>query len=175
MGDVLQLGKKWPTSDGVPPLEENTTWLEVGALRIGYEYRVLTDDVLGATPGLALAEDAPTGFDTEGGSIHVCDGVTGDEYLRFDVFDGDPHYHYLTPGTMNWVIPFDLVAHGDMWEWVFDCLRRRLRPMLREAGAVVLADRVDVDAVVAVIPDLERLARLGRQDEHVLGVRERHA
>jgi hypothetical protein len=162
MAEVLQLGKKWPTSDGVPPIEENTTWLDVGVLRIGYEYRVLTDDLLGHTEGLVIADDAPIGFDTEGGSIHVNDAATGDEYLRFDVFEGDAHYHYLTPGRRNWVIPFDLVAHGDMWEWVFDCLRRRLRPMLREAGALHLLDQVDDAAVLAAIPELERLAKLGR-------------
>ena len=46
----------------------------------------------------AIAEGRPDVIEDEGVSLHVCDGETGAEYLRFDVFVKEPHYHYIVPG-----------------------------------------------------------------------------
>ena len=43
-----------------------------------------------------LREQSPEGgFADEGVTIHVFDADDGHEYLRFDVFDDEPHYHYI--------------------------------------------------------------------------------
>ena len=91
-------------------------------------------------------------------SIHVCDDGDGGEYLRFDAFDGDPHYHYLTPGVGHTVIIFDEAALGDMLPWTLHCLRERLPQMLTMAGAGDLVERIDIADVHAALPEIERLA-----------------
>jgi hypothetical protein len=60
-----------------------------------------------------LLEKSPEGgFADEGVTIHVFDASDGHEYLRFDVFDDEPHYHYIhrTVGdtVVNNVIDFDV-------------------------------------------------------------------
>ncbi len=79
------------------------------------------------------------GFFDKGVSLHVCAVDPAHEFLRFDVFDDDPHYHYVdTSGTANRVVAFDEVAHGDMLPWALDRLRSHLPAMLtrgrRRAG-----------------------------------------
>ncbi len=93
-------------------------------------------------------------MEDRGWSVHVCDAATGAEYLRFDVFEGDPHYHYIHPGDHHFVVPFDRAASGDMTEWAIECLRRRLPEMLEHAGASDLAARVDRAQLEAAIPEL---------------------
>jgi hypothetical protein len=145
----------------IPPVPENTKTFTVGPVEIGVEYRHLTDDILGA----AYADDAEAaavieaskpeaGLDDEGISIHVCDAGTGDEYLRFDCFADDPHYHYILPGSHQIVIAFDEVAGGRFLDWAIERLRSRLPEMLREAGAVDLADRVDPAEIEAALPTI---------------------
>jgi len=106
----------------------------------------------------ALPEEDLVGFDSRGVSIHVSDALDGGEYLRFDAFDGDPHYHYLTPGVGHTVIIFDDAALGDMFPWTFHCLRDRLPQMLTMAGAGDLVDRIDIADVHAALPEIERVA-----------------
>jgi hypothetical protein len=88
----------------------------------------------------------------------VCDARDGGEYLRFDAFDGDPHYHYLTPGVGHTVIIFDDAALGDMFPWTLGCLRDRLPQMLAMAGATDLLERIDIADVHAALPEIERVA-----------------
>ena len=69
-----------------------------------------------------LREKSPEGgFFDEGVTIHVFDAGDGHEYLRFDVFDDEPHYHYVhrtvDDTVVNNVVDFDTVAHGDMLAW----------------------------------------------------------
>jgi hypothetical protein len=154
-----------------PPVPENTRYLEAGAITFGLEYRDVDPESLEATYAdneahlAELAERSPEGgFADEGVSIHVCGTDDGHEYVRFDVFDGEPHYHYIHaegPGgeIVNNVIDFDTSAHGEMLPWAIGCLRNRLPEMLTEAGAVQLAHQLDSTTINRVVDEVETMAR----------------
>lgn len=143
LGTFHRVGFVPPSSPNViPPDPAYTTYLSAGCLSIGVETRLL--------PGREKEFKGP--------SIHILDVDTGLEHLRFDVFDGLPHYHYIEPGVVDNVVAFDHAAHGDMWTWTIECLRSRIPDMLRQAGNDALADRVDVEAVRALIPEIIELA-----------------
>jgi len=156
-----------------PPVAENNRLIPAGALTFGVEYRNVDPESLRATyagKDAHLAEleaRSPEGgfFDT-GVSIHVVGTDDGHEYLRFDVFDDEPHYHYVhrtNDGIVqNQVIDFDTVAHGDMFAWVMTCLRTRLPEMLAAAGGTDLAAHLDAGALPAAIDAVEREARRHR-------------
>ncbi|HXA30933.1 MAG TPA: hypothetical protein VNV87_01640 [Acidimicrobiales bacterium] len=158
MGDVLQLGIRVQDTP-LPPIAMHTTYVLAGPLSIGVEYRVLTDQLIDDAKG--VESDRLKGFASQGSTLHVCDAADGTEYLRFDCFDGDPHYHYITPGEAQLIVVYDRASCGDMWTWALGCLRDRLPEMLRQAGATSLAERVEPDAVLAAIPEIERLAATG--------------
>ncbi len=130
----------------VPPDPEHTVYVDMAPLRIGVEYRVVDPEALAAAyEGDDLAEieehSPEGGFTDEGLSIHI-DSIADDhEYLRFDAFDDDPHYHYVdkAAGT-NTLVGFDVAAHGPVVPWVLDQLRHRLAPMLTRAGAGHVAE-----------------------------------
>jgi hypothetical protein len=154
-----------------PPVAENTRRLPAGNVTIGVEYRMVDPASLQSTYAgndahlSELFERWPGGgFTDEGVSIHVWGTDDGHEYLRFDVFDDEPHYHYNHRGddVVNNVIDFDAVALGDMLPWVLDCLRTRLAPMLVEAGGAQLADGLDASKVDEVVRDVEALAEQAR-------------
>ena len=143
----------------VPPDPDHTTYFDAGVLRIGVEYRVVDPEALAATyDGDDLAEieeHSPAGgFNDEGLSIHVISVADDHEYLRFDAFDDEPHYHYVdkAAGT-NTVVGFDVAAHGPVTPWALRQLRHRLDPMLRQAGAAHVADSLD-DDTGALVADL---------------------
>jgi hypothetical protein len=122
-----------------PPAPENTRYLQAGAITFGIEYRDVDPESLEATyadDAAQLAElekkSPEGGFSDEGVSIHVCGTDDGHEYVRFDVFDDEPHYHYIhrTPNgaeVVNNVIDFDTTAHGEMLAWAIERLRTRQR------------------------------------------------
>jgi hypothetical protein len=149
----------------IPPDPEHTTWVEAGALRIGVEYRVLDD---------AELEENYEGRDMEeiraalqdrtvqdnGVSIHVAGAQDGHEYLRFDLFEQDPHYHYIEPsGERQTVVQFDRVAMGEMLPWALGQLRHRLPQMLERAGGKDLVPKLDRASLDAGIARVEALAR----------------
>ncbi|HLM18124.1 MAG TPA: hypothetical protein VK549_09910 [Acidimicrobiia bacterium] len=153
-----------------PPVEEQTHRVPAGAVTLGVEYRALDPESLRATyasnPAFLAELEARSpegGFTDEGVSIHVWGSDDGHEYLRFDVFVDEPHYHYVhntgaTGDVVNNVIDFDAVASGDMLRWVLGCLRTRLPEMLRAAGGESVADGVDPAVVAAAVDDVARLA-----------------
>ena len=153
-----------------PHSERDTRLVPAGAVTFGVEYRDLDPEMLRSTYSgndahlAELEEKSPEGgFTDEGVSIHVFDAADGWEYLRFDVFEGEPHYHYVhrVPEggeVVNNVIDFDEVAHGEILGWVLQRLRVRLPEMLRNAGGVDLADRVDPAEVEAAVVEVARLA-----------------
>ena len=107
------------------------------------------------------------GFTDEGVSIHVTDAADGHEYLRFDVFDAEPHYHYVhktPPGAppVNNVVDFDVASHGEMLPWTIRCLQTRLPEMLVEAGAAHLVDQLDQSAVDRAIETVATMAELAQ-------------
>ncbi len=157
-----------------PPSETDTTWFPAGAITIGVEFRDVNPDDL-----LELYRDDPDqlkellekspdgGFTDNGVSLHVRDATSGHEYLRFDVFDNEPHYHYIHDSTdpiINNVVVFDPYASGDMFPFAINCLRNRLATMLPRAGAADLATKVDPTVVNAVVDEVERVARRALDD-----------
>jgi hypothetical protein len=157
--------------------ESCTRWVPAGPLRIGVEWRDVDPQALLATYGegtsdmAEIVEKSPAGgFYDKGVSLHVCAVEPAHEFLRFDVFDDDPHYHYVdTSGQSNRVVAFDQVAHGDMLPWALDRLRSNLPPMLRSAGGDDVAAQVEalppgelesaVDAVAALAAEARRSQR----------------
>jgi len=153
-----------------PPVEARTHRVPAGAVTFGVEYRALDPQSLRETyadnPEYLAELEARSpegGFTDEGVSIHVWGSDDGHEYLRFDVFADEPHYHYVhntgrTGDVVNNVVDFDVVAYGDMLPWVLERLRTRLPEMLAEAGGGVVAAAVDPEVVAGAVGDVARLA-----------------
>src|SRR5262249_47081166 len=73
--------------------------------------------------------------------------------LRFDCFQEDPHYHYVSwSARSNEMLHMDPVADGDPLAWALERLRTRLPQMLERAGAAEAAARVDLRRVDALPP-----------------------
>ena len=95
----------------------------------------------------------------------MCGTADGLEYLRFDCFEHEPHYHYIEPAAgANVVVRIDELAVGDPVEFSLACVERHLADMLRNCGAPGLADQVAaqpdrVAAAVVVVRDLMTEAR----------------
>jgi hypothetical protein len=157
-----------------PPVPEHTRYLPAGVVTFGIEYRDVDPESLVATYAddpahlAELADRSPEGgFSDEGVSIHVLATDDGHEYVRFDVFDDDPHYHYVHKtgageAIVNHVIGFDSVAQGDMLDWALERLRTRLPAMLSEAGGAEVAAGLDPATVAAAVDEVEGLARQAR-------------
>ena len=151
-----------------PPFEKDTTWFPAGAITIGVEFRDVNPEDL-----LAFYADDPAqlkemhekspdgGFADNGVSLHVRDSSNGHEYLRFDCFDNEPHYHYIHNSTdpyVNNVVVYDPFACGDMLSFSIGCLRTRLGEMLPRAGAVELATKIDEPLVNRVVDEVAAVA-----------------
>lgn len=138
-----------------PPDDNSTTYLEGGPLSIGVEYRVVDQEALRETykddpAHLAeLERESPEGgFSAQGLSLHVVSTQDRHEYLRFDLFDDPPHYHYIHPVSAsgehrNHIVEYDAVANGPMLDWALERLRTRLPEMLTEAGAPQAVASID--------------------------------
>ena len=153
----------------IPPDPAHTRWVDAGALKIGVEYRLLDDAELAANYDGADMDEIQEHLDgapveDNGVSIHVAAAEGGHEYLRFDCFDNEPHYHYITPArgsasAENTIIDFDRVAHGEMVPWTFQQLRTRIREMLARAGGDDVAAAIDPESLAGAFAEVERLAR----------------
>ena len=83
----------------------------------------------------------------------------GIEYLRFDMFEREPHYHYILPtGEKQTIMEYDRVALGEMLPWALHQLRTRLPEMLSFAGGDDLIPRIDRGRLEASLIEVERLA-----------------
>ena len=153
----------------IPPDPDQTRYLEAGAIRLGLEYRSLDDAQLDA----AYANDAdakaeidanrPGELEDQGVSIHVLGADDGHEYLRFDVFDNGPHYHYIQRDPVrNEIVDYDPVALGDMLPWALAQIRERLPQMLIHAGGEALVERLDAALLASRVEELGALAREAR-------------
>lgn len=148
----------------IPPVDAHTEIFEAGPISIGVEYRLL-DDAIAAAHQLDKAdgrvEQALTLVD-RGVSLHVFGAGSGGarlEYLRFDCFDEDPHYHYVSwSQKSNEMIHIDRIADGDPLAWAIERIRTRLPQMLARAGAAELAPRVDPQALERVLPRVAEAA-----------------
>jgi hypothetical protein len=160
------LGNKVTRMFTIAPVEEETTPVRAGRLVIGVEYRMLDDAVMNAsyTPEqMAIINQSrpEKGFDEHGVSLHVMDGDSGDELIRFDCFADDPHYHYLPDKEWQYVVSYDLTAGCDFYDFALDALRYRLPAMLRFVGADELADVAQQTDLAALTDEVDRIARSG--------------
>jgi len=157
----------------IPPIEAHTHWFEAGGVRIGVEYRLLTDAIAAAAQLVAANGDVPGveagSVDDRGVSLHVVARQDGEdrEFLRFDCFQEDPHYHYVSwRDKSNEMIHLDPIADGDPLTWALDRLRARLQPMLARAGAGDVAKSIDLTAVHAVLARISETAFRLRHAQH---------
>jgi hypothetical protein len=148
----------------VPCVAEHTAYFDAGPVVIGLEFRVLDDDVVAsayagdAAVAAIFAEMQVTEFDDNGPSLHILDAGTRTEHLRFDMFDKQPHYHYIHSPAEHTAVSFDPHADGDMVEWALQRIERRLPEMLRYAGAPDLADAVDPGALAGAVAEARQAA-----------------
>jgi hypothetical protein len=157
----------------IPPIApdpKHTRYIEAGAVKFGLEYRVLDDQELATQyaddPESKAKIDAakPEDLDDRGVSIHVIDAEDDHEYIRFDVFDNGPHYHYIKKGVIeNKIVDFDTVAMGDMLPWALSQLREKLPIMLTHAGGEALASKLEPGLVAAKVAELGELAEQARR------------
>lgn len=102
------------------------------------------------------------GVEAGGPTVRVLSGSDEHEYLRFDMFNVNPHYHYEPPAEQERILMIDIVAEGDAVSWGLARLRDRLAPMLIAAGGQGLADALDDQVLARAIDDVEALVRTGQ-------------
>jgi hypothetical protein len=158
----------------IPPDPEHTRYLDAGPVRLGLEYRRLDDAELQRSYGddaEAMAEieaHRPAEIDDRGVSIHVVGAEDGHEYLRFDVFENGPHYHYIhRERAENKIVDYDPVAMGDMLPWALEQIRTRLATMLAHAGGEELARDIDAALLDSRLAELDELAREARRAQGI--------
>lgn len=154
----------------IPPIDSQTRYFDAGPVSIGVEYRLL-DDAIAAASTIVAADGVDagvsTGIDDRGVSIHVFGIRDGErlEHLRFDCFDEDPHYHYVSwRDRTNEMIHIDPVAAGDPVEWALARIRTRLPQMLARAGAPDIAAQIDTTVLEAILPRVTEAAYRARFD-----------
>jgi hypothetical protein len=94
-----------------------------------------------------------------GPTVRVMGSADDHEYLRFDMFRANAHYHYEPPDAKERIVNIDTVAVGDSVDWVIERLRERLSPMLTEAGGAALAGDLDGSELAGAVDEVEKLVR----------------
>lgn len=142
-----------------------------GPVAFAVEARVLTHAAIvaneerqGVSDGLEHEYDS---LHDGGASLHVLGADSRLEYLRFDCFDNEPHYHYIRNDEQrNVVVRIDVHAEGDPIAWTLDRVASRLPEMLEFAGGADLAAAVRaaecevLGAIDEVREIFERVARV---------------
>lgn len=105
------------------------------------------------------------GSAASGPTIRVLGTRDGHEYLRFDMFDVNAHYHYEPPGEPERILNLDTTAEGEPVAWAMSRLRGRLREMLSAAGGHELADALDDEGVTRAIDEVEAIVREAHRAE----------
>ncbi len=155
----------------IPPIEAHTSYFQAGPVRLGVEYRRLNDAVAAAAELEAASGQSrgqTTELDDRGVSIHVFGSQDGEEreFLRFDCFEEDPHYHYISwRERSNEMLHMDPAATGDPVAFALECIERRLPALLRRAGAAEVAAEVDMAALARILPDVKEEAMRLRRAE----------
>jgi len=148
----------------IPANEAHTTSFRVGSIRLGVEYRRLTDAVAAAAQLQVAVGDGrgqTTELDDRGVSIHIHGNQDGEEreFLRFDCFEEDPHYHYINwRDRSNEMLHMDPAATGDPVAFALHCIEQRLPALLERAGAGDVASQVDMTELRQILPEVEREA-----------------
>ena len=147
----------------IPPVEAHSELFEAGPVTIWVEYRLLDEAIAAAHTVTEGYEGDIEAIDDRGVSLHVFGepnpGAERIEYLRFDCFEEDPHYHYVSyEQNTNEMVHLETTALGDPLVWALDRIRTRLPQMLARAGAEELAGRVDLGALEAALPKIAEAA-----------------
>ena len=157
-----------------PAIPERTEYIPAGAVTIGIEPIVMTDDTV-TTFRATRDIDLPTArklisdYEAHGGAVResgICIHVYGGgerepvEYLRFDCFAHVPHYHYVhVSDEIDPVrVHLDTTANGEAVPWALERLRTRLPQMLEHAGAHKIAGQVDQAEIEAAMPRITAVA-----------------
>jgi hypothetical protein len=144
-------------------ITEHCIPVDAGAVQLVVESRKLTNEIIeGAYHGVV---DAEVAFDDFGATLHVCGTADGLEYLRFDCFENEPHYHYIEQvAGANTVVRIDELAVGDPIDFSLACVEHHLPDMLRNCGVAGLADKVagQPDKVTAAVAEVRELMRKAR-------------
>lgn len=154
----------------IPPVTAHTRWFEAGAVRVGVEYRLLDDAIAAAHMSVVDGGEKyaqAEGLADSGVSLHVFAEQDGEwrEFLRFDCFGEDPHYHYISSrDRMNDMVHVDPIADGDALAWALERIRTRLPQMLARAGAPEVARRLDAAALEAALPRVAEAAYRARYE-----------
>ena len=164
--EAYQLGRAY-TVMPIPMVPEHCVEISAGPVTFVVEARALSDDAIienEKSRGVSDGVDHDKGVDDYGASLHVCDadGRLGKEFLRFDAFDNEPHYHYIfNESQSNVVVRFDNVAEGDPLEWTLRGVGSRLAEMLEyaEGADVAAAVRANPRAVSAGLERLDEVLR----------------
>jgi hypothetical protein len=149
----------------IPPDAEHTKYVDAGAIKFGVEFRLLDEGELEANYRGAEMEEiqdalAGNAVQDNGVSIHVVGTADGHEYLRFDMFEQEPHYHYIQPsGESQRIVDYDRAAMGEMLPWALAQIRTRLVPMLEQAGGDALVAYLDAGRIEASLGEVEKFAR----------------
>lgn len=155
----------------IPPIEAHTSYFQAGPVRLGVEYRRLNDAVAAAAELEAAngqSRGQTTELDDRGVSIHVFGSQDGEEreFLRFDCFEEDPHYHYISwRERSNEMLHMDPAATGDPVAFALECIEQRLPALLRRAGAADVAAEVDMAALARILPEVKEEAMRLRRAE----------
>lgn len=166
MGDHITRYDKMP----IPPIEAHTIYFTAGAIRIGVEYRVLTPEIAAANRAQLQAANGTDDVIVEeladcGVSLHVFGAAAEGEreYLRFDCFAEDPHYHYVNwDAPSNEVLHLDPITQGDPLQWALQVIATRLPHLLRRAGAEEVAKAVDPILLGEMLPRVAEAAYRAR-------------
>jgi hypothetical protein len=178
----MPVGQRYPILP-LPHIPEQTEMIPAGVLTIGVGHRVLDEATARAyldEVGYRRVGDDGTERHYEGRDAGVCIHVfgppTGDhggdlvEYVRFDCFDDEPHYHYVYNAERAQDRVFlDATLEGDPMAWALERLRTRMPDVLRKVGAPDLAERVDPAAMDAVIPAVVAAVERASQRAAALG------
>ncbi len=157
--EAYQLGRTYPVMP-IPMVPAHCVEITAGALTFIVESRSLSDEAINTN---ALDSGRPdqtvqSGIDDGGACVHVLGTEDGLEWLRFDCFDNEPHYHYVRNAEQtNQVIRFDQFAEGDPEAWTVQRLRSNLPEMLRYAGAGSLADQVAAGDLQPAVDEVARV------------------
>ena len=151
----------------IPPVEAQSECFDAGPVTIWVEYRLLDDAIAAAHTVVEGFEGSVESIDDRGVSLHVfgepAPGGERIEYLRFDCFDEDPHYHYVSwKDRTNQMVHIDVTAVGDPVDWALDCIGTRLPQMLDRAGASETVKKLDLIALQTILPRVTEAAYQAR-------------
>lgn len=156
-----QRGFRFESRLSTGPDRKTATHVVAGPLDLWVTARMLTNEFLnGMSERIEkLGANMSASFDDFGASVHVCD-QDGSEWLRFDCFANEPHYHYnFINEDAQMICRIDEVAEGEPSAWMISRLRHRLPEMLEFAGADDLAvwARAHTQELFAAVDEVESL------------------